>query len=95
MIRVEDDCVGCQLPCIGSACPYKNALHFYCDVCEEEVEDNMLWKVDGKQVCEYCLKAHFPMVDSTDYPDKTDDPEYDSYVDQLIDMAREDEMMED
>ena len=39
MIKIENDCVGCGLPCLGSACPYREVPYFYCDDCEYEYEE--------------------------------------------------------
>jgi len=91
MVRLEDDCVGCQLPCLGSACPYKNVLHFYCDVCENEVEEGELWDVDGTHMCEDCLKDNFLKVTADDYA-KAEESAYDAYVDREVDRAREEEL---
>lgn len=54
-VRIEDDCVDCGKPCLGSSCPYKAVKHFYCDVCGEEVDPDDLHDVDGVQVCDDCL----------------------------------------
>lgn len=37
MVRIENDCVGCDLPCISS-CPYKEVPHYYCDNCHGETD---------------------------------------------------------
>lgn len=34
MIRIENDCCDCQLPCID--CGKKRTKHFYCGLCGEE-----------------------------------------------------------
>lgn len=60
VIRNEDDCVGCGLPCLGNACPYKNAPHLYCDKCGEEYE--VLYKYDCEELCKDCLLEEFPKV---------------------------------
>ena len=58
MIRIEDHCVGCDLPCIGSACRYKNVEVHYCDHCDDELDEEF-YVVDGEEVCESCLKDMF------------------------------------
>lgn len=53
MVKIEDDCVCCGLPCLGSSCPNKNVRHYYCDECGDETE---LYDFDGKELCLYCIK---------------------------------------
>ena len=55
MITYEDECVGCptEMGCMGSACPYRNVPHLYCDKCEQEVDDLYEW--DDEQVCIDCI----------------------------------------
>ena len=63
MIKYEDECCGCateSYPCLGSACSNRNVPHFYCDKCGEDVEE--LYKVDGEELCEECLKANFEKI---------------------------------
>lgn len=57
MIRVEDDCVGCDLPCIGKRCPYSSVKHLYCDYCNREVDT--LYVVDGEELCADCVEDLF------------------------------------
>ena len=60
MIKYENECCGCateSYPCLGSACPNRNVKHLYCDKCGEDVEE--LYKVDGEELCEDCLKNNF------------------------------------
>ena len=54
MIKYEDECVGCDLHCIGRACPYQNVRHLYCDHCGDEVD--RLYLVDGDEVCADCAE---------------------------------------
>ena len=63
MITYEDECVGCptEMGCMGSACPYRNVPHLYCDKCEEEVEK--LYKYDGEEICEDCLLKEFEVIE--------------------------------
>ena len=55
MIRYEDKCVGCDLPCIGKRCPYQRVKHLYCDRCHEEVD--RLYLVDGEELCADCAEV--------------------------------------
>lgn len=60
MRRVEDDCVGCRdigLPCMGSSCPNRLAEHYYCDDCGGEAD--ILYDVDGDEICGDCLPDRF------------------------------------
>ena len=57
MVKYENYCVGCTsmgLPCMGSTCPNRNVPVYYCDKCNEEVEE--VHEVDGEELCEDCLK---------------------------------------
>ena len=68
MIKYEDECCGCateSYPCLGSACSNRNVPHFYCDKCGEDVEE--LYKVDGEELCEDCLKNNFEKVELEEY----------------------------
>ena len=49
MVKYENECVCCGLPCLGSSCPYTNVKHLYCDECGSDVDE--LW--DG--LCEECF----------------------------------------
>ena len=53
MIKYEDNCVDCDLPCIGRNCPCINVKHLYCDKCGYEAEK--LYILEGEQLCEECL----------------------------------------
>lgn len=55
MIQYEDDCVGCppEMGCMGSACPYQNTKHLYCDCCGDETD--VLYEFNEEQLCEYCV----------------------------------------
>lgn len=57
MVRYENDCVDCGLPCLGSACPNRNVKHLYCDNCKSEVEE--LYEYDDSELCEECLLNMF------------------------------------
>lgn len=66
MIKIVDDCVDCGLPCIGSACPYKNMLEYYCDNCG--VSDT-LYYFDGEELCLECILKSLDLriVEGTDW----------------------------
>lgn len=57
MEKTFDECVGCTdlgLHCIGSTCPNRNVTRWFCDKCDEELDDVYLY--DGMELCEDCLK---------------------------------------
>ena len=53
MKKIENECVGCGLPCLGDGCPNRNVARFYCDECEEEEK---LYRYDGKELCEMFVR---------------------------------------
>ena len=64
MKRIENHCCDCAVPgypCLGDACPNRNVKVFYCDKCDPKcdwpLED--VFEVDGKDLCEECLKNMF------------------------------------
>lgn len=63
MIKYEDECCGCateSYPCLGNSCPNRKVQHLLCDRCGEDVEE--LYKVDGEELCEECLKDNFEKI---------------------------------
>lgn len=62
MVKIENECVSCGLPCIGNACKYRNVPRRYCDKCGDEI-DSEWYDVDGDELCEYCLKERFKGMD--------------------------------
>lgn len=62
MIREENDCVGCE-HC--RFCGARNAKHFYCDKCGEDVEE--LYDYEGQELCEVCLLEEVPKVEVDAY----------------------------
>lgn len=63
MVRIENECVGCDWPCIYEACPYWAVARLYCDECEEE---NQLYWFDGQQLCLDCIEARLERVEYED-----------------------------
>lgn len=59
MIKIENHCVSCGLPCLGSSCPNRNVEVCYCDKCKTELSHNEIYDVDGEELCEDCLKKIF------------------------------------
>lgn len=63
MIRVEDECVECpsELGCLGSACPYKDVVRYYCDECKDEYES--IYYFDGQELCIDCIEKRLERVE--------------------------------
>lgn len=61
MISVEDECVDCGLPCLGSSCRYRNVKHYICDECGDEPEH--LYKWQGRELCLECIEQELERVD--------------------------------
>lgn len=62
MITYENDCVCCDLPCMGKNCPYYSVAHYYCDKCNDETDE--LYEYEDKQLCQDCLLESVPKVES-------------------------------
>jgi hypothetical protein len=62
MKTIKDECVGCppEIGCLGSSCPYKNVVHYYCDDCGEETQ---LYYYDGKELCIDCIEKTLEKVE--------------------------------
>ena len=58
MVKYENECVGCGLPCID--CGRKNIKHLYCDKCGDDVET--LYNFLGEELCEDCLLKTFEKI---------------------------------
>ena len=63
MKKIESDCVGCGLPCLGKSCPYREVTHYYCDKCGEE---ETLYYYDGAELCIECLLNEFEIVEGSE-----------------------------
>ncbi len=61
MVRYENDCVSCGLPCLGESCPNRHVKHLYCDRCNDDCEQ--LYDYDGEQLCLDCLLGNFKIIE--------------------------------
>lgn len=64
MIVIDNECVDCGLPCLHTACPYYKVIHFFCDRCDEEVED--LYYFGAEQLCADCVLKQLEKVEYED-----------------------------
>lgn len=64
MKKIENECVDCGLPCLGSGCPYRNVTRFYCDECNDEAP---LYHYDGQELCIECIKEKLEIVEGSNY----------------------------
>lgn len=65
MEQIENHCVGCQLPCLYSACPYYEVTVHYCDQCYKE---EAKYEIEGEDFCEDCAKEYFRnLIDDIGY----------------------------
>lgn len=51
MLKIENECVGCAIPCID--CGRKRVPVYYCDRCGDQIDD--IYESDGEELCESCL----------------------------------------
>ncbi len=65
MKRIENHCIGCAddtaYRCMGNRCPKRNVAVYYCDECDPNLNCPLdeVFSVDGKEICEDCLKEKF------------------------------------
>ena len=52
MKKVTNECVQCGLPCLGSTCPNRHVVRYYCDKCGSE---ETLYHYDGEELCLDCI----------------------------------------
>ena len=53
MIKKENACVDCGLPCMGKNCPYRNITVLSCDICDNIVDE--LYEYKTQQLCNDCV----------------------------------------
>lgn len=67
----ENECVDCGLPCLGDACPNRNRIHKYCDVCDDKYDK--VWKYENTVYCKDCLITALEMdgiIEEAEYEDE-------------------------
>jgi hypothetical protein len=63
MQKIENHCVDCGLPCLGSSCPKRNVTVFYCDKCGDETT---LYHFDDEELCLDCIQERLEVVEGSD-----------------------------
>ena len=48
-----------ELGCLGDACPNRQREVHYCDKCDEQMDLDEIYEVDGYELCLDCLKERF------------------------------------
>lgn len=61
MIKKENQCVGCDLPCLYHSCPYYEIEVPYCDTCGDEAD----YHIEDNDYCEECAKSHLTLLFTT------------------------------
>lgn len=51
MIRCEDKCVGCGIPCMRTGCPYVRVPICFCDLCGSSEGE---YRIEGVDMCKSC-----------------------------------------
>lgn len=64
MKKVINECCDCGLPCLGSSCPNRNVIRYYCDHCGNE---DILYYYDNEELCEECLLKNFEVVEDSNW----------------------------
>ena len=59
MVKYENECVDCGLPCIGITCPYRRVPHYYCDECKDETD---IYEFDNEELCINCIEKRLDKV---------------------------------
>lgn len=62
MLKYEDECCGCGLPCLGETCPNRQVMRWYCDECGEETDPTRLYKIDDNEYCANCALGKLETV---------------------------------
>lgn len=63
MKRYENGCVGCppEMGCVGGFCPQRELVIYVCDRCGDDIDDDDVYMVDDKHLCQSCLLSEFRM----------------------------------
>jgi hypothetical protein len=61
MVKTENECCDCGLPCVYESCPYWAVTRFYCDECNDEYES--IYHFEGEQLCIDCIEKRLEKVE--------------------------------
>ena len=64
MIKVENECVDCGLPCMHESCPNYAVTRLYCDECGDEAD--ILYWFEDEQLCLDCIEGRLEVVECYD-----------------------------
>jgi hypothetical protein len=56
MITITNECVDCKsggLHCLGTSCPNRRVVRYFCDKCRDE---RITYHFDGKELCINCIE---------------------------------------
>lgn len=71
MVKYENRCVDCGLPCIEEACQYMKMPVYYCNHCGREVELYELISFADADLCKECILK---------YVDEEDDDSLEEFI---------------
>ena len=63
MIKIENGCVDCELPCIGRNCSHRSVQVLSCDVCGEECDVLYRDNMTGEELCESCRNERYEIIE--------------------------------
>ena len=66
MKQIENECVGCTdigLHCLGSSCPNRKVVHYYCDDCGYEEQ---LYYFEERELCIDCIRSRLEEVEGSE-----------------------------
>lgn len=64
MLKYENECVDCGLPCLGNSCPNRRVPRYYCDKCGDEAK---LYYFDDEELCLNCIEEKLDVVEGSDW----------------------------
>lgn len=63
IIKYENECVSCDLPCIDDICPYARVSYCYCDYCGKLIENDSLAETGGEHYHQICYNELYGIED--------------------------------
>ncbi len=62
MQKTTSECVQCDMPCLGRACPNYSVTRYYCDKCGAE---ETLYHTEDGDLCADCILENLPKVEGS------------------------------